>query len=47
MVDNGVEPTAEGSPGGIKMKNSSVLELRIRKPALNELPSPPPSEWSG
>ena len=35
-------PTAEGSPGGIR--HSSVLELKIRKPALNELPSPPPSE---
>ena len=42
-MSGGVVPTAEGSPGGIR--DGSVLELSVPKPALNDLPSPP-SEYN-
>ena len=37
---NGPGPTATASPGGIR--DDSVQEMAPKKPALNDLPSPPP-----
>ena len=36
---NGPGPTATASPGGIR--DDSVQEMAPKKPALNDLPSPP------
>lgn len=41
---DGPPPTAEASPGGIR--DQSVREMAIRKPALNEFPDVREGEWA-
>ena len=43
-LEGGPTPTAEASPGGVR--DESIVEMVLKKPALNDIPSPPIGEFN-